>query len=212
VDHQPRPCVCAKKQRRDWLIRLTAQQPDWGLGFMDETWWRRLAHPWLHTWSEPSPLQWLEKVVPTGDPDPKALCCDGLLRTDHNQGRLRFVEGRPVSRRTIAFLSWLCYPVALERKTVLVLSWDNASWHLSREVRTWIRSYHQRAKQSGGVRLLPCRLPVKSPWLNSLEPHWLHGKRAIVEQAHLLTAAEVIPRVCDYCAADYVPPLQQHVA
>jgi hypothetical protein len=26
-----------------------------------------------------------------------------------------------------------------------------------------------------------CRLPVKSPWLNPIEPRWLHGKRAIVE-------------------------------
>ena len=29
---------------------------------------------------------------------------------------------------------------------------------------------------------------ILHPWLNRLEPHWVHGKRAIVEPARLLTA------------------------
>jgi hypothetical protein len=140
------------------------------------------------------------------------LACYGLLRTDTNAVWLRFVEGRPVSHVTTAFLGWVCKRLAQEHKRVLALVWDNASWHISREVQTWIRQHNRRAKQTGGVRMLPCRLPVKSPWLNPIEPRWVHGKRAIVEPARLLTAAEVIARVCDYFETDHLEPLTQKVA
>ena len=42
---------------------------------------------------------------------------------------------------------------------------------------------------------LVCRLPVKSPWLNPIEPRWLHGKRAIVEPERTLTTHELMDRV-----------------
>jgi transposase len=191
---------------------LAAQHSDWVLGFVDETWWSRLAHPPLHAWTAHEPLRLIQQAIAKGDPDPKALCCYGLLRTDREQILLRFVEGRPVSHVTTAFLAWLAQQMAAEQKKVLVLIWDNASWHISREVRTWIRTHNQQVKRNGGVRLLMCRLPVKSPWLNPVEPHWVHGKRAIVEPARLLTAAEVIRRVYTYFGATPVSALQQHVA
>ncbi len=86
---------------------------------------------------------------------------------------------------------------------VWVLIWDNASWHISKAVRAWVRAYNRQVRQRGhGVRLLVCGLPVKSPWLNPIEPKWVpkwvHGKRAIVEPARLLTAQEVAERVCAY--------------
>jgi transposase len=117
-----------------------------------------------------------------------------------------------VSHVTTAFLSWVCERLARERTRGLVLIWDNASWPISREVRTWMRQHNQRAKREGGVRVLACRLPLKSPCLNPIEPRWVHSKRAIVEPATLLTAAEVIARVCDYVKADPIEPLQQQVA
>jgi DDE superfamily endonuclease len=192
-------------------MQLAAQHPDWVLGFADETWWSRLAHPSLHAWAEQRPLRLVEQAVAKGDPDPKALCCYGVLRTDRTQTLLRFVEGRPVSHVTTAFLAWLVLQMAAEHKRVLVLIWDNASWHISREVRMWIRQHNQQAKRHGGVRLLTCRLPVKSPWLNPIEPRWVHGKRAVVEPARLLTAPELISRVCAYFATEPVEPLKQHV-
>jgi hypothetical protein len=182
------------------------------VGFADETWWSRVTHPALHSWTVGEPLRLVEQVPPKGDAAPKALCCYGLLRTDPDNVWLRFVDGRPVSHVTTAFLTWVCERLAREQKTVLVLVWDNASWHISREVRTWIRQHNQRVKRAGGVRLLSCRLPVKSPWLNPIEPRWVHGKRAIVEPARLLTASEVITRVCDYFEAEHLEPLTQKVA
>jgi hypothetical protein len=36
----------------------------------------------------------------------------------------------------------------------------------------------------------------KSPWLNPMEPQWVHGKRKVIEPDGLLTAYELAERVC----------------
>jgi transposase len=182
------------------------------LGFQDETWWSRLALPALHAWTADQPLRLVEQTVTRTDPDPKALACYGLLRDDTGQMLLRFVQGRPVSQVTEDFLAWVCARLGAEGKTALLLVWDNASWHVSQRVRAWIKSHNRQAKHSGGLRILACRLPSKSPWLNPIEPKWAHGKKAITEPNRLLTAQEVKGRVCDYYGCEQGEPLEQRVA
>jgi hypothetical protein len=46
------------------------------------------------------------------------------------------------------------------------------------------------------VRIIGCLLPKKSPWLNPIEPQWVHGKRRVVEAGGLLTALELADRAC----------------
>jgi len=119
--------------------------------------------------------------------------------------QLRFVTGRPISAVTTDFRAWGCDRVAGQGLTALLLIWDHASWHTSQAVRSWIRTHNQRVKASRrGVRLVVCRLPVKSPWLNPIEPKWVHGKRAVSEPDRLLSAAELEARVCTYdaCTAE----------
>jgi transposase len=121
---------------------------------------------------------------------------------------LRFVDGRPVSAVTVAFLRWCAKELAAEGKKALLLIWDNASWHVSREVRGWIRAHNREVKRTGeGVRILACYLPVKSPWLNAIEPKWAHGKRKVHEPDRLLTAEELIERVCAYYDCPHEPHL-----
>ncbi len=43
---------------------------------------------------------------------------------------------------------------------------------------------------------LSCLLPKKSPWLNPIEPKWIHGKRRVVEADGLLSAYDLADRVC----------------
>jgi hypothetical protein len=179
------------------------------LGFQDETWWSRLAVPALHAWTADEPLRLVERAVSRTDPDPKALACYGLLRADTGQMLLRFVQGRPVSQVTEDYLGWVCERLAAEGKTALLLVWDNASWHVSRRVRAWIQTHNRRVKAGGGVRIVASFLPVKSPWLNPIEPKWAHGKTAIVEPDRLLTADEVRQRVWDYYRCDPASPLVQ---
>jgi hypothetical protein len=180
------------------------------LGYQDETWWSRLAHPAMHAWTaEGRPLRLVEQAVPKGDADPKALSCYGLLRADTGQMMLRFVSGRPVSQVTEDYLAWVCAQLRSEGKKALLLVWDNAAWHVSQRVRAWIKAHNREAKPKGGVRIVACFLPTKGPWLNPIEPKWAHGKKAIVEPERLLAATEVRTRVCDYYGCEHLEPLTQ---
>jgi transposase len=217
VDHQPGSRVRAEKSARDRLIRLAATHPEWALGFEDEVWWSRLARPALHSWAEADqPLRLVEQTVAPDDPDAKALACYGLLarwREPSGAWRetawLRFVDGRPVSAVTSQFLEWSCGKLAAVGKKALLLIWDNASWHISQKVRAWIGAHNRAVKQAGqGVRIVRCQLPSKSPWLNPIEPKWVHGKRRVAEPARLLSAAELSDRVC----AAFACPHESHLA
>lgn len=137
------------------------------------------------------------------DLDPKALACYGILVRrgcfEPDQMLLRFVDGRPISAVTSDFLSWCNQRLAAQGIAVLVVVWDNASWHKSQHVRDWLRQHNREVKHTGqGVRIITCLLPSKSPWLNPIEPKWVHGKRAISEPARMLSADELERRVCAY--------------
>jgi DDE superfamily endonuclease len=154
-------------------------------------------------------LHLVEQTVAAHDPEPKALACYGLLRPDINKVWLRFVDGRPVSGITTQFLAWVSARLEAEGKKALLLIWDNASWHISQKVQEWLRLHNRAVKQSGqGVRILVCLLPIKSPWLNNIEPHWVHGKRNVIEPDRLLSAVELANRVCDYFGC----PHEEHLA
>jgi len=110
---------------------------------------------------------------------------------------LRFVDGRPVSAVTVQFLDWGCTKLAEAGKRVWILVWDNAGWHTSQAVRSWIRVHNRQVTESGtGVRIWVCLLPTKSPWLNPIEPRWVHGKRRVVEPNRTLPPEELEERVC----------------
>ncbi|MEO7002864.1 MAG: transposase [Ktedonobacterales bacterium] len=154
----------------------------------------------------------VEQTVASADPDPKALACYGVLLRQPRQASapaepvwLRFVDGRPITAITTQFLAWCCERLEQQRVPVWGVIWDNASWHVSKALRAWLRQHNQQVKRSGqGVRLLVCCLPFKSPWLNPIEPKWVHGKRALVEPTRLLSTQELADRVCAYygCSHD----------
>ena len=165
---------------------------------MDETWWSRLTAPGLHAWATPQrPLRLVEQVVAQDDPDPKALAAYGRSLPATNEIMLRFVDGRPVSALTIQFLAWCCDTLAAHGTTALLLAWDNAGWHTSQTVRAWVRRHNAAVKRGDAVvRLVISHLPIKSPWLNPIEPKWVHGKRRAVEPNRLLPASEIEARAC----------------
>lgn len=194
------------------MIDYASAHPDWAIGFLDEVWWSRFALPQLHAWQEQqNPLRLVEQTWQKNDPDPKALACYGVLWQQgpvsdpvRTEMLLRFVTGRPVSDITTQFLDWCCSRLQAQGKTAWLLIWDNASWHYSKKVRTWIREHNGAVKQEGkGVRILPFFLPTKSPWLNPIEPKWIHGKRNVVEADRLLSARQLAERVCAYFRCPY---------
>jgi transposase len=189
-------------------------RPGWAFGFQDEVWFSRLVQPALHAWAAPGErLRLVAHTAERGEPAAKALACYGLWLPERARMLLRFVEGRPVSAVTCAFLTWAAERLAAEGVRVLALIWDNAPWHVSREVRAWIGGHNRRVKAAGsGCRLLVCRLPSRSPWLNPIEPRWAHGKRAVAEAARKLTGDELKARLCDHYRCPLLPPLAQQVA
>ena len=182
---------------------MAAAHPEGALGFADEVWWSRLAPPHRQAGAAgDQPLRRVDQTVAQDDPAPKALAGYGLLvrraQQDEAVGR-RVVDGRPVSALTTPCLEWCCPQL----EALGVPGWgrigDQASWHLRKAVRAWIRAHHRAVKPSGqGVRSLVCYLPVTSPWLNPMEPKWVPSKRALVEPTRVLSAQEVAERVCAY--------------
>ena len=86
---------------------------------------------------------------------PKALACYGLLVRSYAQACplpeqvwLRFADGNPNSQLTIDYLRWCCDKLEAEGKQALLLIWDNASWHLSQAVKSWIEAHNRQVKHS----------------------------------------------------------------
>ncbi len=194
------------------MIALASGRADWALGFEDETWWSRLARPSVHTWSERGrPLRLVEQTLAKDDAEAKALACYGLLVSSPGDAAfgaervwLRFVEDRPVSTVTIQFLAWCCERLQGAGKKALLLIWDNASWHVSVAVKTWIRDHNREVKRTGqGVRVVSFCLPIKSPWLNPIEARWMQAKRHIFEAKGVLTPQQLAGRVCEHFCCPY---------
>ena len=179
-------------------MEIAGANPEWAVGFEDECWWSRVALPTLNAWSaDGAPLRLVQRSLAKDDPEPKAISCYGLHLPEIGETWIRFVDGRPVSSITTRFLEWSLKKLEETGKKVLLLIWDNASWHVSREVRRWLGRHNRRVKESGdGVRIVSCLLPKQSPWLNVIEPKWVHAKRKVVEPDGLLGAYELADRVC----------------
>ena len=188
---------------------MAANHQDMALGFEDDVWWSREAQPHRHAWSDGKPVRLVEKTVPAKDPEGKAMACDGLYVPTAHHMLLRFVQGRPVSAVTCAFLAWLATYFTAQGKRALLLIWDNASWHVSQAVRAWLKAHNRRVKRDGGCRVVVCPLPSKSPWLNRIEPKWVHGKRAIAEPDRKLHVDELKHRICAYYDCELLEPIAQ---
>lgn len=175
---------------------------------MDECWFSRFAQPQLHSWAPPQQaLHVVQRVPVKGDPDPPALACYGALRADTSQVILHSASGQPNSQQTWFFLSGLLLIARREHKRVLVVIWDNATWHKSKTLKAHIRAYNHTARLTGDPRLITFRLPTRSPWLNPIEPHWAHAKRAVCEPDGQLSPHVLRVRLHDYFD---VPPFLWH--
>ena len=125
--------------------------PGWALGFEDETWWSRVTQPRLHTWARRARrCGWWSRRSRATSPKrwPATGCCGATWTRSGDAIWLRFVDGRPLSGVTTAFLDWCCAQLAAQGKTAWLLVWDRAPWHESQAVRTWIRRA-QPAGQAG---------------------------------------------------------------
>ena len=178
------------------MKQWAAQQNDWLLVDQDECWFSRFAQPAMHTFAQAGEnLRLVERIPATTEPD-KAIACFGAVSQLTQERWLYFADGQPNSDSTILFLKALLAIAKQQAKRVLVVIWDRASWHKSKQIKQWVRQHNRQTRQEGGVRLLTYLLPSKSPWLNPMEPIWLHAKRKVAEPDGSLSVNVLKDRLC----------------
>jgi transposase len=161
----------------------------------DESWFHRFVQPHTYAWSDRlHPVKLIQQAFKRTTPD-KALACFGALCQESQEILLDFADGYPNSEQMWWVIVRLLRQAKQLGKRVMVLIWDNASWHTSKRIRQWIRTYNRQAKQTGDVRLLVFWLPKRSPWLNPIEPYWGHTKRRVCEPSGDLPVAELRRRI-----------------
>ena len=176
-------------------------------------WWSRFAQPRLSPWTDDKPLRLLQHKSDRHDPEPKAIACYGLLRADTQGMLLRFVDRRPVSAVTTQFLgvgsqnAWL--PKGKQR-----CCWCG-TMPRGMSARPCGRGARRTTGASSGTAAValwcvPCQ--SKSPWLNRIEPKWVHGKRAIAEPDRKLGVDELKHRICAYYDCELLDPIAQQVS
>lgn len=167
--------------------------------------------PALHAWAPcEHALHVVDKARAKDDPAPQAWLCYGVLRratslTPEQRWR-RCASGQPVRARRRQCVVWCGERLAALGKRALRLVWDHAAWHKRQLGRPWRRTHHVE-RTGSGVRIVLCVLPRKSPWRHPLEPTWVHGIRAVVDPARVLTAQVVAERVCAYSGGAQEAPL-----
>ena len=163
----------------------------------DECWFSRFAQPQMHAFATAEDnLRLVQREPETGESD-KAVACYGAVCDQTKERFFSFADGQPNSEKSIVFLSTLLAMAKKRGQRVLVVIWDRASWHKSKKVIRWVRQHNRQVKQENeSVRLLTCLLPTKSPWLNPMEPIWLHAKRKVVEPNGDLSVKVLKERLC----------------
>jgi transposase len=163
----------------------------------DECWFSRFVQPQMHAFAvAENHLRLVQRVPQKGETD-KAIACYGAVCDQTKERFFCLADGQPNSEKSIAFLSTLLALAKERNQRVLVVIWDRASWHMSKTVIRWVHQHNQQVKQAKhGTRLLTCLLPSKSPWLNPMEPIWLHAKRNVVEPDGELSVKLLKERLC----------------
>ena len=159
--------------------------------------WRR---PALHAWTRRRRrCGWSSRRWPRTTPTPRRWPATGCWCAQAPPAPeavwLRFVDGRPVSAadHPVPGLVLRAAGGAGARRRCC---WSGTTppGTSARRCGAGCGPTTSASHREGGVRIVPCFLPTKSPWLNPIEPKWVHGKRRVVEPARLLTAGELETR------------------
>jgi transposase len=171
------PHYAHKKARRDRILAWAKQDPSIIVFFQDESWFSGTPKA-VGSYGQPAQSQDRAVAKP-------AHKCKGAwvlyavyeAVSGHVQ---RFYAPRCNQTYVRQQLEALLAQYQAEDKRVLVIVWDNASWHTAKALRHWYHRYNQRAKREGLIRLLIVGLPSRSPWLNPIEPVFGQAKRHVV--------------------------------
>lgn len=161
----PDPLYSLKKSQRDRLLHMARTDPDGAAVWLDESWYVKWPYAYW-SWSLPDKhptyrQRWREEV--------EKVALFASLDDESQTSFLHWADGQPNSDRMIDFLQALAQHWSVQGKRYIALFWDKASWHTSRQTRSWLRTYNRKAKKQGLCRILVCYHPTRSPWLMPLE-------------------------------------------
>ena len=184
-----------KKRRRDRLIGLSEPRPEWAVGFSDECWWSRVALLTLSSWSEKGkPERLLQRSIPKDDPEPKARSATASIcpNSTGDVVEVRGWEAGEFHNQAVPFVVLREAPGGRQESAAHLGQRELANLQRGQALAliSQPRSQEERARSKDR------ELPKQSPWLNAIEPKWIHGKRKVTEPERLLGAYELADRVC----------------
>jgi len=188
--HSDDPHYAHKKARRDALVAWAKRDPSIMLVYQDESWFSGTPKAvGGYAPAGQTPARRLAK------PAHKCKGAWGLYAVYETlTGRVqRHYAPRCNQTQVRAHLEALLSQYQASGQRVLVVIWDNASWHKGKALRRWYHQYNQQAKRAGKIRLLLVHLPSRSPWLNPIEPVFGQAKRRIVGR-RLIAQPSVLKR------------------
>ncbi len=171
------PQYAHKKARRDKLLAWAKQDPSLLVVYQDESWFSGNPKPVRSYGRSGQP-----RDVAVEKPAHKLKGAWVLYAAlEAVSGKVhRHYAPRCNQTQVRQQLENLLHHFQAEGKRVLVVLWDNASWHTAQALRQWYHRYNQQAKRDGRIRLRLVPLPSRSPWLNALEAVFGQAKRHIV--------------------------------
>ncbi len=163
-----------KKHWRDWAVAWAKQDDTVSAVYQDESWFSgnpRLVRGWV------GPLR-KGRVVMLQDKLPGFWVLYATMDVETRRVHRYYAKAcnnKQVKKQLLRLLKHY------ERlgKRVLIVIWDNASYHKAHRLRRWFRRYNRWAKREGRIRLLIIRLPKRSPWLNPMESIFTHTKAQV---------------------------------
>jgi transposase len=163
-----------KKRWRDWAVTWAKQDSTVSAVYQDESWFSgnpRLIRGWV------GPLR-KGRVVILQDKLPGFWVLYAALDVEDSQVHRYYAKGCNNKRVKKQLLGLLKHYEQLGKR-VLIVIWDNASYHKASRLRRWFCRYNRWAKRQGRIRLLVIRLPKGSPWLNPMESIFTHTKAQV---------------------------------
>ncbi|RLC88458.1 MAG: IS630 family transposase [Chloroflexi bacterium] len=163
-----------KKRWRDWAVAWAKQDATVSAVYQDESWFSgnpRLVRGWV------GPLH-KGRVIILQDNLPGFWVLYAAMDVEDSRVHRYYAEkcnNRQVKKQLLRLLKHY----EQLGKRVLIVIWDNASYHKAGRLRRWFRRYNRWAKREGRIRLLVIRLPKRSPWLNPIESIFMHTKAQV---------------------------------
>ena len=163
-----------KKRWRDWAVAWAWQDDTVSAVYQDESWFSgnpRLVRGWV------GPLR-KGRVAILQDKLPGFWVLYAAMDVEDRQVHRYYAKGCN-NKQVKKQLLYLLKHYEQLGKRVLIVIWDNASYHTAGRLRRWFRRYNRWAKCEGRIRLLVIRLPKGSPWLNPMESIFTHTKAQV---------------------------------